>query len=166
MEFALIQKENLSEIILKQLITLDHHLEELRWPESEWSQLVIDLPRYFLIVGLDTEKNSAPLVALALFLKIEEEKLAHLLKIVVDPRYRKQGIGERLLKESILLLNRCSIDKIYLEVASKNSMALRLYEKLHFTKLHLCRNFYGFRRDAFKMMLDLSHSGQKGEGKD
>jgi len=42
-------------------------------------------------------------------------------------------------------------ESCFLEVEETNCGATRLYEKLGFKKLHLAKNFYGSRRNAFKM---------------
>lgn len=73
------------------------------------------------------------------------KKLAHqcLLAIIVDEKFRGQGIGTRLLMELIALgKERFHLELLHLEVYEGNP-AVRLYERLGFQR-------YGFQRHFVK----------------
>ena len=52
----------------------------------------------------------------------------------VVPAHRGRGLGTCLLHEALLGFRRAAIDRVYLEVTAKNIGAVRLYQRLGFTK--------------------------------
>ena len=76
--------------------------------------------------------------------------------INVDPVFRKQGIGLRLLSNAEQHMRKKGICKIRLEVAITNASALALYEHAGFHKTMLLKNYYHFNhggsRDAYRMV--------------
>lgn len=79
--------------------------------------------------------------------------------INVDPAYRKQGVGLRLLNAAEECLRKKGIYKIRLEVSTTNIAALMLYENAGFKKTALLKNYYLYNhdgsRDAFRMIKEL-----------
>ena len=61
---------------------------------------------------------------------------AELVFICTHPLCRRQGIGEKLLREAIVL-----------EVRSQNEPAIKMYEKMGFVTLGKRKNFYSFPED-------------------
>jgi ribosomal-protein-alanine N-acetyltransferase len=57
----------------------------------------------------------------------------HIISMAVTPEYRRAGIGEALLQETIKRLG-SKIEEIYLEVSAGNEAAIRLYEKFSFKR--------------------------------
>ena len=64
-----------------------------------------------------------------------------ILSIVVDPDYRKQGIGTNLLGYLISDLGEV-LKLVTLEVATKNKEALALYDKFGFEVVHKREHYY------------------------
>ena len=77
------------------------------------------------------------LVGFILFKQLYE--VIDLLYIVVDPIYRRHGIGSKLLES---LLNR-DYEKIMLEVNVTNKSAIKLYKKYNFKIINIRNNYYG-----------------------
>ena len=79
--------------------------------------------------------------------------------INVDPIFRKQGIGLRLLSAAEELLMKKGIRKIRLEVAITNNAALMLYEHVGFRKTMVLKKYYhydhGGSLDAYRMIKEL-----------
>ena len=78
---------------------------------------------------------------------------------VIDIRvahtHRRQGLGERLLRESLAAL---SARSVFLEVRRTNSPAVAMYEKIGFLKVGVRHNYYQVlsgREDAVIMRLEL-----------
>jgi len=94
----------------------------------------------------------------ALFRLSPLENLAHLLKILILPEKRTQGLGHQLFQFSLDELKRLNFERVYLEVEEDNICAQKLYERFGFKKLHLIKDFYGHERHAFSMELILSIS--------
>jgi ribosomal-protein-alanine N-acetyltransferase len=77
----------------------------------------------------------------------------------VDPFYRKQGIGLRLLTAAEARIRNKGIRRIRLEVSITNTAALALYEGAGFHQTMLLKNYYHYHhegsRDAYRMIKEL-----------
>jgi len=67
---------------------------------------------------------------------------AHVVAIAVREEYRRQGLGELLLSESIDLALANGQESVTLEVRRSNESAQALYEKYRFLKVGLRRRYY------------------------
>ncbi|MCL1881342.1 MAG: GNAT family N-acetyltransferase [Oscillospiraceae bacterium] len=63
-----------------------------------------------------------------------------LLRIAVLPEFRGKGYGLSLMRE---FLGKCKKARVFLEVASKNTHAIRLYEKVGFEQISCRKGYYG-----------------------
>ena len=72
-----------------------------------------------------------------------------ILSIVVDPEYRRQGIGTNLIGYLISDLGE-ALKLVTLEVATKNKEALALYDKFGFEVVHTREHYYN-GDDAYLM---------------
>ncbi len=86
-------------------------------------------------------KKDNKIVAFCAFVVVDDAELVFL---CVDKNYKRQGIAEFLLTESIKMINP---PLVVLEVRSENQPAINLYKKLGFTYLGLRKNFYSFPED-------------------
>jgi ribosomal-protein-alanine N-acetyltransferase len=62
--------------------------------------------------------------------------------IVVDEKFRGQGLGCQLLTKSIEELEKRGIDTIFLEVRVSNTPARRLYQRMGFEEIGTRKYFY------------------------
>jgi putative acetyltransferase len=93
---------------------------------------------------LIAEENGVPCGTAVLYLQ-PYQKLAHqcLLAIIVDEKWRNQGVGKKLLLELMALgKEKFHIELFHLEVYDGNP-AIRLYERMGFVK-------YGFQKHFVK----------------
>jgi ribosomal-protein-alanine N-acetyltransferase len=67
---------------------------------------------------------------------------AELLRIAVDKRYRRMGIGNKLMKDMISELVDAGTDRISLEVRAHNLPAVALYKKYGFEEIFVRDNYY------------------------
>lgn len=67
---------------------------------------------------------------------------AHLLNICVARSLRRQGIGNRLLREMLMCAQGFRAARVFLEVRPSNSPALELYFKNGFTTLGVRQRYY------------------------
>ena len=67
---------------------------------------------------------------------------AELLRIAVDKRYRRMGIGNKLMKDMISELVDAGTDRISLEVRAHNLPAIALYKKYGFEEIFVRENYY------------------------
>ncbi len=72
--------------------------------------------------------------------------------VAVDPQYRRQGIGEKLLDEMIRLAEQNRMTTIYLEVRISNQAAISLYRKAGFDNAGIRKNFYDNPKEDAKIM--------------
>lgn len=73
----------------------------------------------------------------------------------VNPKYRRCGMGKRLLSEVINFAKKNNCE-IFLEVAEKNYIARSLYNALGFREISVRKNYYKFKdstQDALVMKL-------------
>lgn len=75
-----------------------------------------------------------------------KKEMSFLTMLLIDKKYRKEGIGSLLLKTSILDINSRGIDVYHLEVLRSNKRAVLFYEshgfkieKIHSEKLKMVR---------------------------
>lgn len=78
-----------------------------------------------------------------------------LTRIAIAPDFRKQGIGNMLIKH---MANECATKgckKVFLEVNEKNSNAYSLYKKNGFYVISQRKNYYGKGENALIMVNEL-----------
>lgn len=99
-----------------------------------WSTLEIEKlaqqPRCSLLVIRMVGAPSNTIAGFNLYRTAVDE--AEILSIAVDPKIRRNGLAERLLRETILRLRSDRVNALFLEVDSTNIAAVHLYEKLGF----------------------------------
>lgn len=134
-------------LFLDQCQELDRKYFAWPWSIKNWDELSNNLDRYFYLVLGDESQAEG----LALFYLPPAEPLAHLLKLVLTPKVRNQGWGEKFLSKAIADLQKLNYREFYLEVEEGNVPAIKLYQKLGFNILCVKKNFYGNERNALAM---------------
>jgi len=72
----------------------------------------------------------------------EKAKVGHVYTIDVAVKYRRKGIGIRLLKEIENTFVKQGVETSYLEVRTDNQAARRLYQKQGYHEIESLDNFY------------------------
>jgi ribosomal-protein-alanine acetyltransferase len=118
--------------------------------------------RYLLINAHSTvlvETHNTIIRGFVIVLYRKRTRVAGIETIDVDPAYRKQGVGLRLLNAAEECLRKKGIHKIRLEVSITNHAAIMLYEDAGFKKIALLKNYYLYdhddSRDAIRMIKEL-----------
>lgn len=75
----------------------------------------------------------------------------HITNIVTKKDKRNHGIGNKLLEHLITVSQSKNLSSLTLEVNEKNITAINLYEKHHFKKVGLRKNYYGQNENAIIM---------------
>ena len=65
-----------------------------------------------------------------------------MMNVAVHPDFRRQGVGELLVKELVAALAEKGNYCLTLEVRASNTPAISLYEKLGFSRIGLRKNYY------------------------
>lgn len=76
---------------------------------------------------------------------------AELASIAVDPRDRRQGVGEAMLDHTLGELRALRVKAWWLMVETENESALRFYEKYGFEREKIVKRYYGPGRNAWRM---------------
>ncbi|MFZ5979649.1 MAG: ribosomal protein S18-alanine N-acetyltransferase [Candidatus Zixiibacteriota bacterium] len=105
-------------------------------------------------------ENKTSVVGAACVLWRKSQQAARLYNIAVDPAYRGNGYGLKLLKECELEAARRGCEKITLEVRVDNVTAIRFYERQGYTILRVLNDYYHDGTAGYKMskMLDIEVS--------
>ena len=135
-------------------------LEQLCFPrEHAYSRRQL---RYLLMKANSTvlvETRGALIRGFLIILYRRRTSVAGIETINVDPMFRKQGIGLRLISAAEEHLRKKGIRKMRLEVAITNSAAIKLYEHAGFHQTLLLKNYYHFHhegsRDAYRMIKEI-----------
>jgi len=67
---------------------------------------------------------------------------------VVNQRFRKKGFGTYLMSYLIKECEKLNINKLFLEVSHKNSIAEKFYSRFNFSTVGIRRNYYKDGSDA------------------
>jgi [ribosomal protein S18]-alanine N-acetyltransferase len=77
---------------------------------------------------------------------------AHVVAIAVREEYRRQGLGELLLAESVEMAQSNGQESVTLEVRRSNESAQALYEKYRFLKVGVRRRYYSDNKEDALIM--------------
>ena len=105
------------------------------WSTAEFEALLLDPA--CLAEGIDGKSG---LAGFTLSRRVLDE--AEILTIVVDPRARRHGCGDRLLTSHLARLPRQGVLTLFLEVSESNVAALALYRRHGFVETGKRRNYY------------------------
>ena len=83
--------------------------------------------------------------------RVNEDE-AELFRIATDKQYRGLGCGHKLMNFMISNLRKMKVKKVFLEVRSKNTAAIRLYENYGFKKIGIRREYYSAPLDDALLM--------------
>ena len=144
-----IKVENITEKLVTNLRHLDDSYFPCPWSKESWDRCISNFDNYKLFIYSD---ESSHIIGFSLFNISKLDKLAHLLKIVINPKYRNKKVAYNVLSSNVLELSKIGLNKIFLEVEVTNSAAIGLYKKCGLKEIHIKKNFYGSDRHALIMM--------------
>ena len=141
----------------EQIVAIEHACfpEELAYNRRQLHYLLTKANSTVLV-----ETSDALIRGFIIILYREGTRVAGIETINVDPAFRGQGIGQRLLAVAEQDIRKKRITKIRLEVATTNQAAITLYENAGFKQIDLLKKYYIYNhegsRDAFRMIKELS----------
>jgi len=100
-------------------------------------------------IALVAAENSGFAGYISASVVLDEAELGNL---AVTEKYRRQGIGEALMKALTDAAKTRGVRKLFLEVEDGNEAAARLYGKLGFEEYGLRKDYYGPGRHAHLMV--------------
>ena len=114
--------------------------EPERWSERSWlGELVAENRRVLLA------RANQPVGVVTLSVTGE---LAELLRLVVAPAHRRNGIGSQLVDAGLEAVRRAGARAAMLEVGYTNEPAIALYQRPGFEQLRVRESYYGPGRHA------------------
>jgi ribosomal-protein-alanine N-acetyltransferase len=106
------------------------------WPRQDIEAYIID-PDTPTLVVCDARRK---VVGFAMLRILGDD--VELMTIAVAPKYRGSGLGQALMRARFEALLMSPARRMVLEVAADNPAAIRLYQKLGFTKLSERKGYY------------------------
>jgi ribosomal-protein-alanine N-acetyltransferase len=94
--------------------------------------------------------SKQPIIGFVCFRNVAEE--SELLNIAVHPRYRRSGVGRKLMEFYIDFSSKQGAKAFYLEVHSSNWSAIHLYQCFSYQSAGMRKRFYQSKFDALVMM--------------
>jgi len=79
----------------------------------------------------------------------------HIISIAVKSKFRRRGIGSKLMITLLNAFKRKGLKRALLEVAVSNEEAVAFYKSLGFKITNLLRNYYPWGEDAYLMVKEL-----------
>lgn len=123
--------------LMKQLCSISKQkFDEERWKQSIDAEFKKDMQNQ-MIVAIDEEKNTVSGMALASIRKTYDGFLfGNISNLIVNPIYRREGIGEQLLRHSIDFFKQNHINSIRVTIRSEcDESVMRLFKKLNFNEM-------------------------------
>ncbi|GIP22700.1 MULTISPECIES: ribosomal protein S18-alanine N-acetyltransferase [Paenibacillus] len=132
------------------VMVIEHESFTLPWTENAFrSEMTQNHFAKYIIM----EKNGDPIGYAGMWTVVDE---AHVTNIAVRTAYRGQHLGERLMREMMLMAGRMGMTKMTLEARVSNTVAQSLYSKLGFRPVGLRKAYYSDNQeDALIMWCDL-----------
>jgi len=134
------------------------------YPYYFFEQIYEKYPESFLVAELQTDTPGTNNILMGYVMwrvergistfGVQLVKKGHLVSIAVLEPFRRQGIGSKLLKESIRRVSLYNVDEFVLEVRMSNESAVSLYEnKFKFEKARVIDEYYRDGESAYYMAL-------------
>jgi ribosomal-protein-alanine N-acetyltransferase len=129
------------------------------YPYYFYKSILDDFPESFLVA----QNRNGELIGYIMW-RVEKAPSAnslkyinkgHLVSIAVTKEYRKRGIAQALLSNSMIAIKKYKIKQYVLEVRVSNYTAIKLYEKFNYKITVIKKNYYRDGENAYFMTLDV-----------
>jgi ribosomal-protein-alanine N-acetyltransferase len=130
----MIRRMNLNDIEKVMKIELEAFSQPWTF-ESFFNEISNNNLAYYFVI----EKDNEIIGYLGMWKIIDE---GHITNIAIDKEYRKMGYGHILVYESIEFMKNDGVTSFTLEVRVTNNPAIKLYEKMGFTRAGIRKKYY------------------------
>lgn len=120
---------------IKQIYDIERESFKAPYPQDYLEKLAKICPKTFLVASV----NGYPVGYVVAYV---EGKIAHIISLAINPKWRRKGIGERLMLGMTECVRKSGVVEIRLEVREANTEALKLYEKLGYRIFNKIDNYY------------------------
>ena len=124
------------EMKLKDLISvmdIERKIFKSPWSEAMFLKEIKDQYSYVL-------ENTEEIIGYICGWKVLDEFT--ITNIALKPEFRRKGFGKKMAEFIIARADKAKCKEIFLEVRESNEAAIKLYEKLEFSKIGLRKNYY------------------------
>ncbi len=128
-------------------------IEQLSFPEP-WSHQALEYMLSWHPKGCWVAAVHKEVVGYSIHV-LEYKDLGHLLKLAVDPIWRRKGIGKALVLRLMDELRAINVKSLKLEVRESNSAARIMYKSLGFIETRKVPRYYFNGEDAVIMLKHL-----------
>ena len=118
------------------------------WQESSFKRMFTRHPQEFLVAENGKE-------AVGYIIGAVKDSSGKINSLAIKPDWRKQGIGENLLRKAIGLIKRKGGKKIFLHVRTWNKEALEFYKNQGFGIIKTTNGHYKNGDDAYLMKKEI-----------
>jgi ribosomal-protein-alanine N-acetyltransferase len=115
------------------------------WPRRYFLEMYRDC-RDFFVVAKVRGRIAGYAVACT------EKRNAEIASLAVHPDYRRQGVGDALMRRMLRELCAAGVGRVELMVRTDNTASARLYRSLGFRRVRLVRRYYEDGGDGFVMV--------------
>ncbi len=126
----------------------------LPWPERSFRFEITENPasRLWVVEARLPDGQTLVVGMIVMWLVLDE---AHIGTFAIHPEYRRQGIGQKLLADSLLQAHELGVRQCYLEVRRSNVAAQQLYQRFGFEVVSVRNRYYRDNgEDALMMTLN------------
>ncbi len=131
---------------LEQIISIEVQTQKSPWSRAQFLEELKRKDRLCISCKINS------IVVGYLFCRIVSPD-SEILTLSIHPNYQNLGIGSKLLKHTISECSKIGILKCFLDVRVSNNIAIGLYEKLGFKKIHIRKNFYTDNLESAQVMM-------------
>lgn len=123
-------------------------IEKKSYPDP-WSQNLFERELQINFSNFFTAVKNRKIIGYVCLWTVADE--GHLTNITVKEKFRRKGLGSKLIKYIMDITYAMKIKKIFLEVRARNYPALKFYEKFGFKKIGVRKKYYSNADDAVVM---------------
>lgn len=118
------------------------------WPASRFKYCAQHQPEGFIVAEIN-EKVVGYVIGW-----IEDDK-GNIASIAVNPKYRREGVGQQLAAYILNYLKEKKVKKVKVEVRTDNEGSIRFFQSFHFEIVETLKKYYPDGADAYLMELSL-----------
>ena len=112
------------------------------WSEANMHLELVSHHTFYWVATAQVQDGAERVVAYAGLSKVASSEQADVQTIAVEPEFRGQGLGRRLMKRLIAEARVLAAAEMFLEVRADNPVAQRLYESLGFESIDRRKAYY------------------------
>lgn len=136
--------------LISEVAKIDQLYFPYKWDDSGWDAIQKSSGSSYYLAVLRESVGCRP-IAFVLYQLFDIESLAHMLKLLVVPDYRSNGLARHLIAASFAEFQKFGIERSILEVECQNINANRLYISMGYKIIHTTHHFYSNGQSAHTM---------------